>query len=512
MKKHFISGLLPFLILFGLNYGLIKAADLEIILGTSSAFNVVRGASVAGGTSTLYVGSTTVSIGTTTQSAMLTIVGSSTASSDSSLSARNSSGTYTLDVRNDGAVLIGTNTSTLNSALYVGSATSGSLGTITAGFLSMGTISANTGLHGTTTVRFLADIFANGTVTATGFSGNGAGLTGISVSGGLTGGNINTTGTINAGSTTVSTFTTTGSITAGSTGSFKVDTAGSMTATTITSTGSVTASTLAITGDVFKVDSAGSMTAKTITATGSATITGPVLIGTNTPSLASALYVGSSTTNNLGTITAGFLSMGTISANTSLHGTTTVRFLNDIYANGTITAAGNVKASGDIISTKNGMVVKLETAPMGEIYFTTNNGTATTIGTIGVFVKAEGVTTFETASMQFDTGTTTTNNRLRYTGTATKNFHVAMTASYSMGGSKVAGLAIAKNGTTTGMEKSRIRDSFLAGNVQSTAIHVMPVLSQYDYLEVFVTNHTDTTAVTVETLNMFAMGMSSGND
>ena len=96
MKKYFIGGLLPFLILFGLSYGLIKAADVEIILGTSSAFNVVRGASVAGGTSTLYVGSTTVSIGTTTQSAMLTIVGSSTASSDSSLSARNSSGTYVL--------------------------------------------------------------------------------------------------------------------------------------------------------------------------------------------------------------------------------------------------------------------------------------------------------------------------------------------------------------------------------------------------------------------------------
>ena len=489
--------------------GKVKAADVEIILGTSSAFNVVRGASVAGGTSTLYVGSTTVSIGTTTQSAMLTIVGSSTASTASSLSARNSSGTYALDVRNDGAVLIGTNTSTLNSSLYVGSATSGSLGTITAGFLSMGTVSANTGLHGTTTVRFLADIFANGTVTATGFSGNGAGLTGISVSGGLTGGNINTTGTINAGSTTVSTFTTTGSITAGSAGGFKVDTAGSMTATTITSTGSVTASILAITGDVFKVDSAGSMTAKTITATGSATITGPVLIGTNTPSLASALYVGSSTTNNLGTITAGFLSVGTISANTSLHGTTTVRFLNDIYANGTITAAGNVKASGDIISTKNG-VVKLESPPMGEIYFTDNN-TNTTITTATVYYKVAGVTTFDPNSMFF--GTSNTNNRLVYTGTATKAFHVAMTASYTSTTANVIGIAIAKNGTTTGMEKSIIKDTVSpTGALESSAIHVMPVLNQNDYLEVFVTNLTDTNAVTVQTLNMFAMGMSNGND
>ena len=64
----------------------------------------------------LYVGSSTVSIGTTTQSAMLTIAGSST-DTTGGLRVTNSSGTVTLNVRNDGAVFIGTNTSTLNSAL-----------------------------------------------------------------------------------------------------------------------------------------------------------------------------------------------------------------------------------------------------------------------------------------------------------------------------------------------------------------------------------------------------------
>ncbi len=63
---------------FGSGLAKARAADVEIILGSSSAFNVVRGASVAGGTSTLYVGSVTVSIGTTTQSAMLYIAGSAT--------------------------------------------------------------------------------------------------------------------------------------------------------------------------------------------------------------------------------------------------------------------------------------------------------------------------------------------------------------------------------------------------------------------------------------------------
>lgn len=166
MKRGIIVALLFLGIIIVLGYGLTKAADFEVILGTSSGFNIVRGTSVSAGTSTFFVGSSTVSIGTTTQAAMLTIAGSSTSGAEISLSVRNSSGTDSFYVRNDGAVLIGTNTSNLNSALFVGSATSGSLGTITGGFLSVGTVSANTSLNGTTTVRFLDNIYVNGTVTA----------------------------------------------------------------------------------------------------------------------------------------------------------------------------------------------------------------------------------------------------------------------------------------------------------------------------------------------------------
>src|SRR3990170_3637821 len=167
MKRGTIVALLFLGIIIGLGYGLAKAADFEVILGTSSGFNIVRGTSVSAGTSTFFVGSSTVSIGTTTQAAMLTIAGSSTSGSETSLSVKNSSGADSLYVRNDGAILIGTNTSQLNSALFVGSATSGSLGTITGGYLSVGTVSANASLHGTTTVRVLDNIYVNGTVTAT---------------------------------------------------------------------------------------------------------------------------------------------------------------------------------------------------------------------------------------------------------------------------------------------------------------------------------------------------------
>ena len=85
-----------FVIVVGLGHKLIKAADVEIILGTSSAFNVVRGTDVSSGTKMLYVGSSTVSIGRQHKSAMLTIAGSSTSGTTGGLRVTNSSGTVTL--------------------------------------------------------------------------------------------------------------------------------------------------------------------------------------------------------------------------------------------------------------------------------------------------------------------------------------------------------------------------------------------------------------------------------
>ena len=138
---------------------------------------------------------------------------------------------------------------------------------------------------------------------------------------------------------------------------FVVGSSGSITAKTLTVTGSATVSgTLTAASNTFRADS------------GSVTVTTRVGIGTTTPSSAYRLQVtddadlgvvvgssgsitaktitstGSITVSSNGTITAGFLSVGTVSASLSGHGTTTVRFLADIFANGTITAA---KFSGD---------------------------------------------------------------------------------------------------------------------------------------------------------------------
>ena len=138
--KAFLFTFILNLTIFGTGYGLIYAADVELILGTSSAFNVVRGTTVAGGTSTIYVGSATVSINSNTQGAMLYIAGSSSANIHASLHVVNTSGTSNLYVRNDGNVGVGTNTP--GTALYV-------IGTVTATNGFVGSLSGGTNVIAT---------------------------------------------------------------------------------------------------------------------------------------------------------------------------------------------------------------------------------------------------------------------------------------------------------------------------------------------------------------------------
>ena len=284
--KAFLFGFILNLTIFGMGYGLICAADVELILGTSSGFNVVRGTTVAGGTSTIYVGSATVSINSNTQGAMLYIAGSSSANTDASLHVVNTSGTSTLYVRNDGNVGVGTTTP--GTALYV-------IGTITATNGFVGSLSGGTNVN---TTNINATTITTGSLTAGSATVTTLTTTGsATVTGTLTAASNNfvvgSTGSMTASSITVST----GTLTVAN-GAFKVDETGSMTAARVTASSmTVTTGTLTAANGAFKVDENGSMTATTITSTGSVTASTMSIAGTATIATTSGANVGIGTTS-----------------------------------------------------------------------------------------------------------------------------------------------------------------------------------------------------------------------
>lgn len=148
-------------------------------------------------------------------------------------------------------------------------------------------------------------------------------------------------------------------------------------------------------------------------------------------------------------------------------------------------------------------ILLTQSFPMGETYMT-GNATATTIASSGVYYKVSGTTTLSHAH-EFTAGGT--DNRLTYTGTITKTFHVACTLSVKSAGSNdIIYARIAKNGTTipAGTVQQKLGS---IGDVASTAIHVVVELATNDYIELFVMNNSGTSSLTVTDMNMFGMGI-----
>jgi hypothetical protein len=149
--------------------------------------------------------------------------------------------------------------------------------------------------------------------------------------------------------------------------------------------------------------------------------------------------------------------------------------------------------------------------PMGEISYFSLTGTAITVSSQSDgatnLVKAVVATAAPVAAnnYEFDNGGSN-NGRLRYIGAATRHFHIAVTFSVTPAlANDVFVYAIAKNGTIVSESRALMR---LGGaTAESTALHAMVELGQNDYVEMYLGNTTGERNGTVNTLNMFAMGM-----
>lgn len=154
-----------------------------------------------------------------------------------------------------------------------------------------------------------------------------------------------------------------------------------------------------------------------------------------------------------------------------------------------------------------------EPMSMGELVME-GNAVETVITTQSAYAKVLGTTTLAQA-VDF---TMPSNNRLTYTGTKTKMFHIGVTSSFSGAGTNdIIQATIYKNGGVDGNGEyssgTRIVGSLVerkvgtGGDVGSTALHTMVSLATNDYIELATANISATSNVTFKHVNFFAMEM-----
>lgn len=145
--------------------------------------------------------------------------------------------------------------------------------------------------------------------------------------------------------------------------------------------------------------------------------------------------------------------------------------------------------------------------PMGELSYFSTSGTP-----IAIAAQSDGssnmvllnpVTTLTSGNYQF----TDSNGRLTYTGTITKMFHVAVTMSITpVSANEKFVIGLFKSGSL--VTQSRILQK--VGNTvdtQAFAFHQMVELGTNDYIEAYAGNMVSANDITINTLNIFAMGM-----
>jgi len=129
-----------------------------------------------------------------------------------------------------------------------------------------------------------------------------------------------------------------------------------------------------------------------------------------------------------------------------------------------------------------------------------DNAVVTTISTIDTPVKIDPAAF---TSHELTNFVQSTNGRLTYTGTATKDFFVLANVSLSAGANnKDMTIYIAKNGSIDNDTKSS--NITLSGSPTETSIMFILSLATNDFLELFVENNTDTNDITAAHTRLMA--------
>lgn len=96
---------------------------------------------------------------------------------------------------------------------------------------------------------------------------------------------------------------------------------------------------------------------------------------------------------------------------------------------------------------------------------------------------------------------------LQYDGDVGRVMHIACSISFSGANNDTIGVMIAKNGDKTANTSLVRRKIGTGGDLGSTAAHWYIRMSPGDWLGVALRNESDTSAITVETLNLAAFGI-----
>jgi hypothetical protein len=131
---------------------------------------------------------------------------------------------------------------------------------------------------------------------------------------------------------------------------------------------------------------------------------------------------------------------------------------------------------------------------------------ATTIAAVSTPVKAAGSTKFETTPVAKNF-TMPVSNRLQYSGIADREVSVDVAVSISStSNAQTVGIYVAKNGTT--IPSSEIfRKTGTGGDIGAAPTQARVNLTNGDYVELFVSNETTATNVTVEKMSFRVSGL-----